>query len=140
MRQVTKSILAQSLLVGAVSMTTQAHAMDLHLQQASVNTHRSQGDVREVQGATGTMVRSESGIFVDVKTKDLTPRHVYRNCKQQGSFIARKEDRHHSGHGTIVKSKGSLMPLLGRFLKKGTDNVKEVGVQPPVEDQRPSSD
>ncbi len=63
-----------------------------------------------------------------------------RNCKQQGSFIARKEDRHHSGHGTIVKSKGSLMPLLGRFLKKGTDNVKEVGVQPPVEDQRPSSD
>ncbi len=32
------------------------------------------------------------------------------------------------------------MPLLERFLKKGTDNAKEVGVQPPVEDQRPSSD
>ncbi|WP_170416408.1 hypothetical protein [Ruegeria atlantica] len=58
-------------------MATQTHAMDLHLQQASVNTHRSQGEVREVQGATGTMVRSEDGIFVDVKTKELEPGHVY---------------------------------------------------------------
>ncbi len=58
---------------------------------------------------------------------------------QQGSFIARNEDTHHSAHGVIVKSKGSLMPLLGRFVKRGTGNAREVGVQPPAEGRRPFS-
>lgn len=52
-------------------------AADLTLQTADVYTHRSQGDVRQVAEAAARLVRSEDGVFADVKTSELRPWHAY---------------------------------------------------------------
>lgn len=54
-----------------------AEAMDLKLQHSVVQTHRSQGEVKQVHGGVATLVRSEDGVFVNVETNQLTPGHAY---------------------------------------------------------------
>ena len=47
------------------------------LMEQSVNTHRSQGDVTTVSGATARLQKNEAGIFVSLDTMSLKPQHIY---------------------------------------------------------------
>lgn len=42
-----------------------------------VMTHPSQGEVRTVEGAQSTLVKTEKGAMLSITTGDLTPGHVY---------------------------------------------------------------
>ncbi len=42
-----------------------------------VETHLSQGDVRDIEGATATLMASEAGVFVHMQTAELEEGHVY---------------------------------------------------------------
>ena len=44
--------------------------------EADVKTHRSQGPVKVVEGATAQLISTEAGIAGSFTTKDLTPGHV----------------------------------------------------------------
>ena len=44
---------------------------------AAVKSHASQGEVRAINGATATLVRSEDGAFVSMRTTGLNPGHAH---------------------------------------------------------------
>ena len=59
-------ILAQEVMTETVHVTT-----------APVNTHISQGDVRQVEGAQATIMTNEAGASLSLKTDELQDGHVY---------------------------------------------------------------
>jgi hypothetical protein len=47
------------------------------IEHAAVNTHRSQGEIKRIDGATARLLRTAEGIFVNLETLGLTPGHAY---------------------------------------------------------------
>lgn len=47
------------------------------IEESAVTTHRSQGEVRTIEGATARLSRTAEGIFVGLETAGLTPGHAY---------------------------------------------------------------
>jgi hypothetical protein len=59
---------------GALGLAT---GMAAQLEEIEVRTHRSQGEVKPVDGAKGRLLRTTDGIFVNLETKGLTPGNAY---------------------------------------------------------------
>ena len=51
--------------------------MAAQIEDAGVNTHPSQGDVKPVEGGKARLMRTPDGIFVNLETGGLTAGHVY---------------------------------------------------------------
>lgn len=71
--------IAAGFLFGVPSASLQAGEMSdgSGLQQKHVETHPSQGDVREIEGAIATLATSEVGVFASIDTRELEPGHAY---------------------------------------------------------------
>jgi hypothetical protein len=54
-----------------------AQAQELSIEQADVTTHRSQGEIRPVEGGNARLLRTAGGVFFDFETRGLTPGHAY---------------------------------------------------------------
>jgi hypothetical protein len=54
-----------------------AAGMAAQLEEVEVRTHRSQGEMKTIDGAKARLLRTAEGIFVNLETKRLTPGHAY---------------------------------------------------------------
>jgi hypothetical protein len=82
MRQRNIILLVLFLLLMAVGVFAQDAMSEtvsetMQITTAPVKTHRSQGDVMEIEGASATLVSSEHGIIVSFQTDGLEDSHVY---------------------------------------------------------------
>jgi hypothetical protein len=53
------------------------HAQEAAIEEVEVTTHRSQGEVRPVEGGRAHLLRTAAGIFVNFETEGLTPGNAY---------------------------------------------------------------
>ena len=63
-------------IAATLSLTTIAHAGDAVFSETIVKTHKSQGEVKTIDGATSRIAVTDTSIFVNMDTVDLVPGNV----------------------------------------------------------------
>ena len=52
-------------------------SVDARIYKKPVETHPSQGDIREIAGSEAVLVTAQPGVFASLETSELTPGHAY---------------------------------------------------------------
>jgi hypothetical protein len=71
------ALLAIALGFSIIGLIAQEDMATIHRTTALIQTHPSQGDVREVEGAHAELFTTEDDVTVIFRTSDLEPGHVY---------------------------------------------------------------
>jgi len=74
----TTAVLAAAAVFGSADLAAAGEGMGkVKIDRAVVETHPSQGDVREIAGSEARRIATEDGVFVSLDTRELTPGHAY---------------------------------------------------------------
>lgn len=78
-KTLTYPFMAAAVIAAAPALAEQApdNQAQANVYIKDVSTHRSQGDVRTVEGATATLVTTEDGAWASFDTRELTPGNAY---------------------------------------------------------------
>lgn len=75
---ITTAIIAAAAVIGATGPAAAGEDMEkVNIDRHVVETHPSQGDVREIEGSEAVRIATDEGVFASLTTRELTPGNAY---------------------------------------------------------------